>query len=304
VPNRNGRVALIDKAASTSDNNEVPNSPKNKQTRYSREQKVIFALIIFFTIAAWVYIVINSSTSPMSGMSMDMTGGLNPTMDAAMADRILAAASGPSAPAFEMFVPMWVVMSIGMMLPTAIPMIMTFNTISNNRRKKGNAFTPTWIFILGYVIVWSVFGVVCWTIAYVIFALIGPWLAEWQHLLLSVGVMFLFIGIYHISPLKNACMRGCQNPMSFVAHHWRNGNGGAIYMGLLHGATCVGCCWALMVALFPLGIMNLVWMGLFTIIMFAEKNLKYGSLIGKIVGLLMIVAGGIITIISVAVLII
>ena len=42
-------------------------------------------------------------------------------------------------------------------------------------------------------------------------------------------------------------------------------------MGVEHGTYCVGCCWALMLLLFVGGVMNLAWVALLAVAVFAEK---------------------------------
>jgi predicted metal-binding membrane protein len=66
--------------------------------------------------------------------------------------------------------------------------------------------------------------------------------------------------------------------MTFIMTSWRDGAAGALRMGLLHGAFCLGCCWLLFVILFPLGIMNIAAMAVITLIIFAEKTLPWGRL--------------------------
>jgi predicted metal-binding membrane protein len=77
--------------------------------------------------------------------------------------------------------------------------------------------------------------------------------------------------LYQLTPLKNACLTRCRGPLMFVMENWRPGSWGALRMGLVHGAWCVGCCWALMAALFALGVMSLGWMALIAGLIAAEK---------------------------------
>ena len=256
-----------------------------------REQLIIFILIIVLSIGAWIYSVYSASGG---GMVMDMSGeGLDPEMELAMAARLGAAATGPIAPAFAMFVPMWVVMCVAMMLPTVWPMAFAFAAITRKRRERGAAFAPTWTFLTGYLIVWGLFGLASWAAAHALFGLIGDWLGDGRHLMVAIGALFLVTGAYQFSPLKDACLTTCRHPVLFVIHNWREGYLGAVTMGIHHGALCVGCCWALMVVLFPLGMMNMMWMGLFTLIMYLEKNIRPGVLIGRVAGVLLVASGSI-----------
>lgn len=262
---------------------------QKRKKYFDKEQAVVFIIIVILTMASWIYTARASVSG--SGMSMDMTGAVDPEMDAQMAGRLTEAAWKPVMLPFSMFVPMWVVMCIGMMLPTAVPMIFAFNIISKRRRKQGFGNSSSYLFIGGYILLWALFGIICWLAGEGIMLLIGNRFTSWIHTLWGVAAVFLIAGIYQLSPFKDACMRGCQHPLSFIMHNWKAGAGGALLMGMKHGMECIGCCWALMIVLFPLGMMNLFWMGLFTLIMFFEKNSRFGTLLSKIVGWLLLIAG-------------
>lgn len=62
-------------------------------------------------------------------------------------------------------------------------------------------------------------------------------------------------------------------------------------MGLEHGAYCLGCCWLLMVLLFPLGVMNVAMMALIALVMFMEKSTPVGRRTAGLAGLGLIVYG-------------
>lgn len=273
---------------------------KTKAERhYSKYQIMILIAIIILTAAAWVYLALSGSGD--GGMVMDMSG-TDESMEAAMNSRLLDAAVSVTLPPVGMFVTMWTMMCLAMMLPTAIPMILCMQRVCE-QDKRNRSKLPVWLFVLGYTIIWVLFGVMCWGAAYLLFWLLGGWLSDSIHLWLAVGLLFLLCGIYQISPLKNACLKGCQHPLSFLLAHWREGNTGGLIMGLQHGIYCAGCCAALMVVMFPLGMMNLVWMGLFTLLMFFEKNASFGTKLSKIAGWLLIVAGAVSVLLSLLLLI-
>lgn len=267
-----------------------------RKHKWMAYQKVILIILIAFTVIAWIYTVLTSS-GDMAGMTMDMGGAADPSMEQAMQDRLLQNTAGFVAPQFEMFVPMWIIMCIAMMLPTAIPMIYAYQAILHNKYKKSDrdCSIATVLFAGGYLVFWAIFGVACWAAGCLIDFWIGDWLGQSSHMMVASGILFVVAGIYQLGPLKEACLRGCRHPVMFLLHNWKDGLGGALRIGLKHGAECVGCCWALMVILFPLGIMNLLWMGLFTIIMFVEKNVRFGALLSKIIGWLVLVAGVVMT---------
>ncbi|MEG0256994.1 MAG: DUF2182 domain-containing protein [Christensenella sp.] len=286
------RQKTINLAASQDDANISPHKQRRKWLTY---QKVILVILVAFTVIAWVYTIASSSGG--DGMTMDMGGSADSAMNQAMEDRLLKSTTGFIAPQFEMFVPMWIIMCIAMMLPTAIPMIYAYQAILHNKYKKSDreSAIATFLFVGGYLVFWAIFGVTCWVAGVLIDNLIGEWLGASSHMMLASGILFIIAGIYQIGPLKEACLRGCRHPVMFLLHNWHDGLTGALRIGLKHGAECVGCCWALMVVLFPLGIMNLLWMGLFTIIMYVEKNVRFGALLSKIIGWLVLIAGIVMT---------
>jgi len=104
---------------------------------------------------------------------------------------------------------------------------------------------------------------------------------------LSAAVM-IAAGLYQLSPFKNACLGRCRSPAQFLSRHYRPGAAGALRLGLLHGAYCVGCCWLLMALLFVGGVMNLLWVAGLTLLVAAEKLLPRGTLIAHVAGVAMI----------------
>src|SRR5439155_11893911 len=73
--------------------------------------------------------------------------------------------------------------------------------------------------------------------------------------------------------------------------HWRPGRLGALRMGVIHGGWCVGCCWALMAALFALGVMSLGWMASIAALIAIEKLLPWRLLANRGIAVLLLVLG-------------
>jgi predicted metal-binding membrane protein len=171
----------------------------------------------------------------------------------------------------------WVTMMAAMMLPSVAPMVLAFARVSRHRADLGRAHcVPTWIFLAGYLLAWTGYGVVAYGAFRLITALDtgflawdegGPWVA---------GGAVAGAGLYQLTPLKEICLRHCRSPLHFVFHGWKEGRLGALQMGFVHGTYCVGCCWGLMVVLFALGVMSLTWMAIVAGIIFAEKVLPFG----------------------------
>jgi predicted metal-binding membrane protein len=82
--------------------------------------------------------------------------------------------------------------------------------------------------------------------------------------------------LYQLTPLKDACLGTCRSPLGFLVGSWRDGLSGAVRMGARHGAWCTGCCWALMAALFALGVMSIAWMAVVAALIASEKMLPWG----------------------------
>jgi predicted metal-binding membrane protein len=185
-------------------------------------------------------------------------------------------------------VAIWWVMMIGMMVPSAMPMILIFAAVNRSRRARGSPIVPTAVFAAGYLVAWAVFGLAAtfaeWGLEQV--ALISP-STESVGPRLGAGIV-IAAGVYQLTPLKNACLAHCRAPLGFVLNHWREGAAGAVWMGLEHGLYCLGCCWVLMALLFAVGVMNLLWMAVLTAFVLVEKLFPAGQWITRASGVLMI----------------
>ena len=171
----------------------------------------------------------------------------------------------------------WVTMMAAMMLPSAAPMVLLFAKVAGDRARRGREFVPTWVFVAGYLAVWTVYGLA----AYGIFRLvksIDDGFLNWDDAgPYVVGVAVALAGLYELTPLKSVCLRHCRSPLHFVLGGWRQGWRGAFRMGLEHGAYCLGCCWGLMVVLFAVGVMSLFWMALVAGVIFVQKLLPWAD---------------------------
>jgi predicted metal-binding membrane protein len=185
---------------------------------------------------------------------------------------------------FSLVFLMWAVMMAAMMLPSAIPMILAAARVYLQRKTK--YYRLTFIFALAYLSVWFFFSGILTLLQWQMHGL--AWLSpmmENRNALLAAGILIL-AGLYQFLPIKNVCLRHCRTPMSFLLNEWRDGPFGAFAMGLKHGANCLGCCWAQMLIMFAVGVMNLFGMALITLIVLFEKLVpmdpKYISRIGGV----------------------
>lgn len=186
---------------------------------------------------------------------------------------------------------MWSVMMIAMMLPSALPMVLTFAGLSRNRRQQGRPYVPVITFVSGYLVVWFVFSAAAAIAQWLLHrrALLSPDMASSSALL--AGLLLLVAGIFQFTPLKRACLTRCRGPMEWIMTGWREGRGGAFRMGIEHGLFCTGCCWALMTLLFVLGVMNLLWVAGLTLLVCIEKLLPRPAITISAIGAALILWG-------------
>jgi predicted metal-binding membrane protein len=184
---------------------------------------------------------------------------------------------------------MWWVMMIGMMLPSAAPMILTFASINRNRRARGQPYVPTALFASGYLLAWGGFSIVAtlaqWALERA--SLLSPMAMKTTSPLLGAA-LFVAAGLYQLTPLKQVCLSHCRSPFDFVINHWRDGAGGALRMGLAHGLYCLGCCWLLMTLLFAVGAMDLLWVAGLAAVVLVEKLSPHGVWTARVGGLLLV----------------
>ncbi|HEV2078412.1 MAG TPA: DUF2182 domain-containing protein [Allosphingosinicella sp.] len=163
---------------------------------------------------------------------------------------------------------MWVVMMVAMMLPSAAPMILLFARVAQGA---GPALNST-LFVASYLIVWALFSLAA-TVAQA--ALISAGILSDMTLALGDGGMagglLVLVGLYQLSPLKEACLDACRAPLSFILRLWRPGVAGTLRLGFAHGTYCVGCCWGLMLLLFVGGVMNIAWIVGLALLVLVEK---------------------------------
>lgn len=188
-----------------------------------------------------------------------------------------AAAMGLADPAMAMdgnagvvVLGMWMAMMVGMMVPSATPMLLTYTAWTRQGPATGNRAVAVVSFVAGYLVVWLGFSVVA--------AVLQAGL-ERAGLLSTMGatgpvvggVVLVLAGAFQFTPAKEACLGRCRTPVGFLAAEWRDGARGGLVMGIRHGLYCLGCCWALMAVLFVVGTMHLAWMGVIAAFVLVEK---------------------------------
>ncbi len=187
---------------------------------------------------------------------------------------------------------MWWVMMIAMMTPSAAPTVLLFTAIKRMGSDKARVSQLSLVFLAGYLVAWAVFSALAtgaqWGLESVGLS-DGPMMTIRSKAF--AGCVLVAAGLYQLSSLKTACLRHCRSPARFLADHNRPGIYGAFRTGALHGAYCLGCCWALMLLLFVGGIMNLYWIVGIAIYVALEKLLPRATWLVPLTGLVLIVMG-------------
>jgi predicted metal-binding membrane protein len=224
------------------------------------DRAIVLAALGGITAVAWMYMFREARAMDATGVcrcaGMAMSGtDVKPWSGAAILPLFL----------------MWAEMMVAMMLPSAAPMILTFATVNRRRRELERPFTPTGLFVSGYLIVWSVFSLLAALAQWGLHgaALLSP--AMKSSSAMFGGTLLIAAGAFQWTPWKRACLNHCRSPLQFIMTDWREGPRGALTMGLRHGAYCTGCCWMLMALLFVAGVMNMVWVATIAILVLLEK---------------------------------
>ncbi len=258
-----------------------------------RDRLVVIAALTAVVTLSWAYLLVGAgmgmSTFEMTRMAqLGMAGGMSEGGMAGMA-MMTPAVWTPSYAVLMFF--MWWVMMVAMMLPSATPMILLFATVNRKQRETGHPHVATSVFAVGYLAAWASFSLVAVILQYGFerAGILSPMLVGIN--VIFGGVLLLAAGVYQLTPIKHACLRHCRSPLAFLSTHWRRGPRGALRMGLVHGAFCVGCCWFLMGLLFFGGVMNLYWIAGLALFVLFEKTVPAGHWFGYAAGIALLVWG-------------
>jgi predicted metal-binding membrane protein len=235
-----------------------------------RDRAILIGSLVALTAVAWVSMWVWSS-SPY-GRYLHHEGGV-----------------GPLPLEATLFALGWVLMIVAMMLPSSVPLVLTFAAIVGRRQRPGQLVV---LLLAGYLLVWGAFGLAAWVFDRGIHAAVDalPWLAE--HPQLIIGTTLLAAGLWQFSPLRDRCLDACRSPLGFVMNRWRGTaeRWEALTMGIAHGAFCVGCCWSLMLVMFGVGLSSLVAMLILGGVTAIEKNLPSGRRLTHPVGVALVLA--------------
>jgi predicted metal-binding membrane protein len=241
----------------------------------ARPKVLILACIGALAAFGWIYLGLilagQNSQGILRALCMPVTG-----------------AAGSSAAA-ALTLAMWCAMVLAMMLPTAAPMVMTYADLAETAAAKGEPVVSPLVLTAGYILVWFGAAAVL-TLLQMLLARAGELNAMAVANPYIAGAMFLAAGLYQFSALKQACLSQCQHPFRFFFGHWTSDPVGVFGIGVHLGFYCLGCCWAIMLLMFAVGLMNVVWMAILGIVMAIEK-LGTTARFSRVAGIVFIALG-------------
>lgn len=258
------------------------------ETMLRRDRALIAGALGVIVVLAWGYVLWLAADMDMGGM--DMAGF-----------RMIPAGMGLMAPAnapwgaieFAFVFMMWAVMMVGMMAPSAAPMMLMYARVGRQGRAEGKPLAATGWFAAGYFLTWTGFSLAATLVQWMIDrgALLDFRMASASNVL--GGIVLIAAGVYQWTPLKDTCLAQCQSPLQFLMRHggFRGDVPGCLLLGFRHGAYCVGCCWMLMVLLFVGGIMNVLWVALLALLVLLEKLTPFGRWVARGAGAACVAAG-------------
>jgi predicted metal-binding membrane protein len=235
--------------------------------RVERQQVALVGALIGLAIVAWV-------------VTDNRMGGMDST-------------PGKSLGGLGFYVTVWVVMMAAMMFPSVAPTVTMYDRLREGHRAQGRgaARDGTAIFVAGYLSVWTAAGLFAYGLLELGRELDAAFLAWDEAGRWLTGAVIVSAAVYQLTPWKQACLMKCRSPMMFLAERWRHGRVGALELGARHGIWCLGCCWALMAALFAVGVMSLGWMALIAAFIAGEKLLPWPRAARYTVALVLLVLG-------------
>jgi predicted metal-binding membrane protein len=229
-----------------------------------RGRLALVALLFALAGAAWWI-----SAARMGGMNAGMSA-MGKSGTAAMQGHAMGGNSGSELGTLGWFVVTWIVMMAAMMFPSLAPTVALYARLT---RRHGN--DRALLFAGGYLLVWGIAGAAAYGVFEAGRSLFGQELAfNRAGGAVAAGVVAL-AALYQFTPFKDTCLAKCRGPLGFILGSWREGRTGALQMGARHALWCLGCCWALMAALFALGIMSLGWMAVVAGLIALEKTLPW-----------------------------
>lgn len=253
----------------------------------------------FLVIGALALVVLIAGAYTVAGVGMEMsaisvtfgsTGDAGSTAMGAM--KAMSAGSGWDWSRFAPVFLMWWLMMIAMMLPSATPMVMLYLLVLRRADPGRPAARSAFAFSAGYLLAWAGFSLAATGAQFALETTgVVPNAAMMPVGGLAGALVAIAAGAYQFTPVKDRCLTLCRDPAGFVARHHRPGLSGALRLGALHGAHCLGCCGALMLLLFAAGVMNLYWIVGLAVLVALEKLGPSGRPLARAAGAILIGLG-------------
>lgn len=262
------------------------------ETVLRRERAIIAVALAAVALVSWSYILMliwQAHHSPSIAVGRD----IDDTAVSHLAMTGLALLSTPRFADLPVLVLMWSVTMIGIMTPSAAPMILLHARVARQSTSKGRPFAAASWFAGGYLLAWFCLAVLA-SIAQVWLqrqALMAPSVDSTSRLF--SGFLLLAAGLFQWGPLKDACLADSRRPLSYIQRHggFKPEPHQSLRLGFLHGSYCVGSCWALMALLFVGGIMNVLWIAALSILVLLEKILPLGRDVARLASFLLLAGG-------------
>jgi len=277
--------------------NHLPPAAARLGAAFARPKRLAIVCVVLLAGLGWFYLalMIAGHEGPLAalGPGMGLLDGLPRAIQILCRPEFGVAAlhhGGWEATGIALVALMWGAMTLAMMLPSAAPMIFTYAEIADTATRKGEPVVSPFTLAAGYMVVWLGFAVAA-TLAQLAFArlaLLDAGMAAASGLF--SGAIFIGAGVYQFSALKHACLKQCQAPFPFFFANWATTPRGVFRLGLRQGLYCVGCCWAMMLVMFAVGVMNVIWMAALGMVMTIEK-IGTGKRFTYAVGVALIVVG-------------
>lgn len=235
-----------------------------------RDRAILIGSLLALAVAAWLSLWLWEGSPYSAYLGHDTLGA-------------------PTALSSGLFTVGWLLMIVAMMLPSSLPLVTTFAALVGRRARPRLLVT---LLLVGYLAIWTGFGLAAWVADRAVHAAVdsGPLLTD--HPQLIIGATLLTAGLWQFSPLRDRCLDACRSPLGFVMNRWRGRSERteALFMGIAHGAFCIGCCWSLMLVMFGVGLGSLVAMLVLGAVTAVEKNLPQGRRLTRPLGVVLVLA--------------
>jgi len=271
-----------------------------------RPLPIAIACLVALAALGWVYLMLMVADSVARGDAAALGPGMGvfdllsrgggpdllgrALLDALCRPRFGAPSPGAAATAGALVLMMWGAMTLAMMLPTAAGMVATYAQIADTAARKSEPAVSPLVLTGGYVAVWLGFAALATVLQITLtrLALLDPAMGVASPLF--AGAIFVGAGGYQFTALKHACLARCQRPFPFFFANWTTTPSGVFRLGARQGLDCLGCCWATMLVMFAVGVMNVVWMAGLGALMTAEK-LATTPRLSRVMGIVFLAIG-------------